>query len=142
MNIEQLDEVFNLPQIDEINNSVSNIIEYNDNTYEENDIEQDLEKTRSNLFNLLQKGEDALDGILAVAQQSESPRCYEVFSSLLKNLADINHQILDIHKKKSDLIKQPTKQNESTPQVINNSLFIGSTAELQNLLKSKKEEMT
>jgi hypothetical protein len=139
-NIDQLNDVFNLPTIEEKNDkSEYNIIEYNDN--KNSDIEQDLEKTRTNLFKLLEKGEDALDGILAVAQQSESPRCYEVFSSLLKNLADINHQILDIHKKKGDIIKTPSKQEEQSPQVINNSLFIGSTAELQKLLKSKKEDM-
>lgn len=130
-NIDVLNEVFNLP----VETETYDIIEH-ENVSTENDIETDLVKTRDNLFKLLEKGESALDGILSVAQQSESPRCYEVFSSLLKNLADINHQIIDIHKKKADIIKQP--KDNKVPQTINNSLFIGSTSELQKLLANKE----
>lgn len=110
---------------------------------EEHNISDDLIKTRDNLFSLLEKGEDALDNILSVAKQSESPRCYEVFSSLLKNLADINHQILDIHKKKQELDKtsKPEKSSNDNPQIINNSLFVGSTNDLQQLLANTRKEV-
>jgi hypothetical protein len=138
---ETLNSVFEIHSTDDDNSLIAldNLID----EQEEHDISDDLIKTRDNLFSLLEKGEDALDNILSVAKQSESPRCYEVFSSLLKNLADINHQILDIHKKKQELDKTKIKPENSSnnPQIINNSLFVGSTNELQQLLANTRKEV-
>ena len=140
-----LNTVFNIPNDEDTNNDLQMDVintEYQDEKIINHDVDldQDLTRTRENLFSLLEKGEDALDNILSVAKQSESPRCYEVFSSMLKNLADINHQILDIHKKKSELNKyKSSPEDNKTPNVINNSLFIGSTNELQQLIADTKK---
>ena len=100
--------------------------------------EHDYETTRGNLHSLLQQGQDALYHALEVAKQSEHPRAFEVVGNLMKNLSDINHQLLDLHSKKQTL-ETPAKKEEAAKNVTNNSIFVGSTAELAKLVNDMKK---
>jgi hypothetical protein len=99
-----------------------------------NKIEDDYEVTRNNLRILLQQGQEALQKSLDVAMQSEHPRAFEVVGNLMKQLADINQQLLDLHQQKQKL-DEPSKA-EKAKQVTNNAIFVGSTAELNKLIKN------
>lgn len=92
----------------------------------------DFEYARGNMLSILEKGNEALDGMLDVAQQSQHPRAFEVVATLIKTLADTNKDLLELKKRQKELDKQDNLQN---PQTINNNLFVGSTMELQKLLK-------
>lgn len=99
------------------------------------DVEDDFEETRKNLRVLLLQGQDALMGALEVAKQSEHPRAFEVVGDLVKKMADVNQQLLDIHKQKQNLEKKDESKSP-TKQVTNNSIFVGSTDELNKLINS------
>ncbi len=97
------------------------------------DPNKDYEYTRGNLYSLIEKGQEAINGILEIAQQSDSPRAFEVAGQLIKNVADTTDKLLDLQQK----MKKLKEQDPSVPKSItnNNTLFVGSTAELQKLLK-------
>lgn len=99
-------------------------------------VENDFEYARRNMYDIIEKGQQALEGILDVADQSQHPRSYEVAANLIKTMSEVNKDLLDLTKKKRDL--QPKKEEESKQQVTNN-LFVGSTAELQAMLKKRAE---
>lgn len=99
-----------------------------------NKIEDDYDVTRNNLRILLQQGQEALQKSLDVAMQSEHPRAFEVVGNLMKQLADINQQLLDLHQQKQKL-DEPSKADKAK-QVTNNAIFVGSTAELNKLIKN------
>ena len=90
-----------------------------------NDIEKDYEYTRGNLYSIIEKGQEAINGILELAQDSEMPRAYEVAGQLIKSVSDATDKLMDLQKKVKDV-------NEDTPQkgpnTVNNALFVGSTA--------------
>jgi hypothetical protein len=94
------------------------------------DPQKDYEYTRANLYSLISKGQEAIDGILELAQQSNHPRAYEVAGQLIKSVGDVNDKLMDLQKKMKDL-DSPQKG----PTTVNNSLFVGSTAELSKLIK-------
>jgi hypothetical protein len=100
------------------------------------EIQQDYELTRAQLHSLVIKGQQAIDGILDVADASNHPRAYEVAGQLIKNVADVADKLLDLQKKMKDIDEKP----KSTPTTVNNSLFVGSTAELSKLLKQNSNE--
>ncbi len=93
---------------------------------------RDYEYTRGNLYSLIEKGQEALDSILEVAQEGQQPRAYEVVSQLLKNVADTTDKLIDLQLKTKEL----NAEDKKGPSTVNNALFVGSTAELQKLLKS------
>ena len=98
------------------------------------DIEKDYEYTRGNLYSIIEKGQEAINGILELAQESEMPRAYEVAGQLIKSVADATDKLMDLQKK----LKDVNEENESKgPTTVNNALFVGSTAELQKLLKGQ-----
>tara|TARA_R110000824_G_scaffold49838_23_gene139733 strand:+ start:10935 stop:11309 length:375 start_codon:yes stop_codon:yes gene_type:complete len=99
----------------------------------EKDADQDYEYTRKNLKGIIEKGSKALDGILELAKESDHPRAYEVVGQILKNVADVNRQLIDLQKD----IKGLKKPDDKGPKSVTNALFIGSTHELQKLLKGK-----
>jgi len=102
------------------------------------DIKKDYEYTRGNLYSIIEKGQEAIDGILELAQESEMPRAYEVAGQLIKNVADATDKLLDLQKK----LKDVTKEEEAKgPTTVNNALFVGSTAELQKLLKNSAKDI-
>ena len=96
------------------------------------DLDTDYEYTRNNLKAIIEKGSEALDGILDLAKASDHPRAYEVVGQIIKNVADVNRQLIDLQKDIKGL-----KKPETGPRSVTNALFIGSTHELQKLLKGK-----
>ena len=104
---------------------------------EEIDVKKDYEYTRGNLYSLIEKGQEAINGILELAQESEMPRAYEVAGQLIKNVADATDKLMDLQKKLKD-IEEPSKGKG--PTTVNNALFVGSTAELSKLLKGNIKE--
>ena len=100
-------------------------------------IENDYDRTRANLYGLLQQGQDALGHALEIAKSSEHPRAFEVVGNLMNQLADINEQLLRLHerKQKLDAPKEARGQGIETKTVTNNSIFVGSTAELNKMIK-------
>jgi len=97
----------------------------------------DYQYARGNMLNILEKGNQALDGMLDVADQSQHPRAYEVVATLIKTLADTNKDLIELAKKTKELEKM---DGVESPQTINNNLFVGSTAELQKLIKQNNEQ--
>ena len=96
------------------------------------DIEKDYKYTRAQLYSLVEKGQEALNGILELAGESASPRAYEVAGQVLKSTADITDKLADLQKKMKDLDEDKPK---SPNTVTNNALFVGSTSELSKMLK-------
>ena len=97
------------------------------------DIDKDYEYTRGNLYSIIEKGQEAINGILELAQDSEMPRAYEVAGQLIKSVSDATDKLMDLQKKLKD-VEEETQQKG--PSTVNNALFVGSTAELQKLLKN------
>lgn len=97
------------------------------------DIKKDYEYTRGNLYSIIEKGQEAIDGILELAQESEMPRAYEVAGQLIKNVADATDKLLTLQQKLKDVQEE---KDTKGPTTVNNALFVGSTAELQKLLKN------
>jgi len=100
-----------------------------------NDIKKDYDYTRGNLYSLIEKGQEAINGILELAQESEMPRAYEVAGQLIKNVADATDKLMDLQKKLKDI----EEEKQKGPTTVNNALFVGSTAELAKLLKQQTE---
>ena len=102
-------------------------------------ISQDYEYTSGNLYSILEKGQEAITGILELAQESEMPRAYEVAGQLIKNVADATDKLMDLQKK---LNEENEEEKTKAPSTVNNALFVGSTSELSKLLKaqSKKQD--
>jgi hypothetical protein len=98
----------------------------------EDKIEYDYDRTRSNLHSLLAQGQDALLHALEVAKQSEHPRAFEVVGNMVKQLADVNNQLLDLSEKRQKLIQKKEDPKPST--VNNNAIFVGSTADLKKMI--------
>ena len=99
------------------------------------DIKQDYEYSRAQLHNLVMKGQEAVDGILDVARASDHPRAYEVAGQLIKHVGDVADKLIDLQKKMKDLDATEKKG----PTNVTNALFVGTSAELQKMLKQQKE---
>ena len=99
------------------------------------DPDTDFETGRENLYKLLDKGNDAIDGILALAKEGEHPRAYEVAGQLIKTVADVSKDLLELQEKLKKIKDVPN----TGPKSVTNALFVGSTTELQKLLKDKKQ---
>lgn len=99
------------------------------------DIKKDYEYARGNLYSLVEKGQELINGILELAQESEMPRAYEVAGQLIKNTSEIAEKLVTLHKIKKDVEEETTKG----PTTVNNALFVGSTAELAKLLKQQSQ---
>ena len=104
---------------------------------QKSDVDKDYEYTRGNLYSIIEKGQEAINGILELAQESEMPRAYEVAGQLIKNVADATDKLMELQKKLKDVEEE--KQSKG-PSTVNNALFVGSTAELSKLLKSGLKE--
>ena len=101
------------------------------------DIKKDYEYTRGNLYSIIEKGQEAINGILELAQESEMPRAYEVAGQLIKNVADATDKLLTLQQKLKDVQEE---KDTKGPTTVNNALFVGSTAELQKLLKNSNSD--
>jgi hypothetical protein len=103
---------------------------------EEKNIDNDYKYSRDTYYELVEKGKQSLDLMMEVARESEHPRAFEVLSGMIKNISDVNDRLMDLNKKKKDIDKKDEiKKVENTT----NNLFVGSTTELQKLLKNESE---
>ena len=102
---------------------------------ENDDIENDYKYQRENFYNLVEKGTDAIEGILEIARESEHPRTYEVAGNLIKQVAEVTEKLGDLQEKMKKLKEVPN----NAPKSVTNALYVGSTAELQKMLKGKKD---
>ena len=103
-----------------------------------NDIEKDYEYTRGNLYSIIEKGQEAINGILELAQDSEMPWAYEVAGQVIKSVSDATDKLMDLQKKLKDVNEDAPQKG---PNTVNNALFVGSTAELAKLLKNGTKEV-
>ena len=101
---------------------------------EDKDPDIDFETGRKNLYNLLDKGNEAIDGILSLAKEGEHPRAYEVAGQLIKTVSEVSQNLLDLQEKLKKIKDVPN----TGPKSVTNALFVGSTTELTKLLKKKK----
>lgn len=133
---ENLSEIFDVTPLEfpeePTKTEVPVIIESDSNS----DVESDFGYARQNIKELIRKSDDAIQGILKVADASEHPRAYEVAATLIKTVADLNKDLLDIQKKRKDLTGESTKQTNQTN--IDKAVFVGSTAELIKMIKNKE----
>ena len=97
-----------------------------------NDVDQDYDYTRANLYSLIEKGQESLNGIMELAGESASPRAYEVAGQIIKSVADTTDKLMELQKKVKE-VDEDKKQSPNT--VTNNALFVGSTSELSKMLK-------
>jgi tetrahydromethanopterin S-methyltransferase subunit G len=128
---DNLDDTFNIVPQDTV--SETEIVKLEDDI---KDIEKDYEYSREQLYNLIGKGQKAIDGIMDVARNSDHPRAYEVAFQGIKNIADMTDKLIDLQKKMKTMDEDSSMRKG--PSTVNNTMFIGSTAELQKFLKQSK----
>ena len=130
-NYESIDNALNITSdIAETENITSKIKPTN--TDKEEHIDKDYEYSRANLYSLIEKGQEAINGIMEVAGEGGSPRAYEVAGQLIKSVADTTDKLIDLQKKLKEVEEDSKK---TTNNVTNNAVFVGSTSELQKMLK-------
>ena len=130
-NFDPIDEALNIEvskpsKVDPVKKQ-NNIEKVNDT-----DVTKDYDYTRANLYSLIEKGQETLNGIMDLASDSASPRAYEVAGQLIKSVADTTDKLMDLQKKVKDVEEEKSK---TTNNVTNNALFVGSTSELSKILK-------
>ena len=131
--MKQLDNAFNItPDVVE-DEKVGITPEQKPDRFTKDEITRDYEYTRGNLYSIIEKGQEAIDGILELAQESEMPRAYEVAGQLIKSVSDATDKLMDLQKKLKDVNEETQSKG---PNTVNNALFVGSTAELGKLLKN------
>ena len=107
---------------------------------EEQEKEEDFNLVRNNLKLIIETGQSAMEGILNVASEGESPRAYEVVSQLIKSVSDANKDLMDLHKKMKDMGKESGTKH-SAGSITNNAIYVGSTKDLQKLVKESKDNV-
>jgi len=129
----KLDKTFNItPEVMEEETSV--VEREKPDRLTKDDIDKDYEYTRGNLYSIIEKGQEAINGILEIAQESEMPRAYEVAGQLIKSVSDATDKLLDLQKK----VKEVNEEEKSKgPNNVTNALFVGSTADLAKLIKQQ-----
>ncbi len=134
---DKLDEVFNVTGEIVTNQIESTEIEKVDKKEINSiisDIKKDYEYSRGNFYSIIEKGQEAINSVLELAQETESPRAYEVVGQLIKNVSDATDKLMELQKKLKDIEEIKTSNG---PTNVTNALFVGSTAELSKLLKNK-----
>jgi len=129
-NFEKLNKALNTEN--SIVEADSNVEKIEIQNLKSDDIKKDYEYTRANLYSLIEKGQEAINGIMELAGEGGSPRAYEVAGQLIKNVADTTDKLIDLQKKLKEVEEDTVK---TTQNVTNNALFVGSTAELSKILK-------
>ena len=133
----RLDNAFNITAEVVKTESVGITPEQKPDRLTKDDITKDYEYTRGNLYSIIEKGQEAINGILELAQESEMPRAYEVAGQLFKSVSDATDKLMDLQKKLKD-VEEETQQKG--PSTVNNALFVGSTSDLAKLLKNGAKE--
>lgn len=139
MKEDKLDDIFNITS-NTISRNVEEVsqIEKIESGDIDHDIRKDYEYTRGNIYSIIEKGQQAINQVLDLASETESPRAYEVVGQLIKNVSDATDKLLELQKKLKDLDESKTSSKGSTN--VTNALFVGSTAELSKLFKSQKQQ--
>lgn len=138
MSLEKIGDALGIPFIPEEKKQEKEIVKVSPS---EEKVDIDFLEVRKNLKQLVSTGEEAIEGILKVAQEGDSPRAYEVAATLIKTVSEINKDIIDIHQKMKSMEQTKVVQNNTT----NNSIFVGSTSDLQDLInsaRSRKKALT
>ena len=131
--MKKLDDAFNITETEVVTTEKVGITpEQKPDRMTKDDITRDYEYTRGNLYSIIEKGQEAIDGILELAQESDMPRAYEVAGQLIKSVSDATDKLMDLQKKLKDVNEEQSKG----PSTVNNALFVGSTAELAKLIKT------
>ena len=115
------------------NAKLSEVSRYPDDLLDDEDIDADYKYQRENFYRLVEQGSNAIEGILELAKEGEHPRAYEVAGQLIKNVAEVTEKLGDLQEKMKKLKEVPN----NAPKSVTNALFVGSTAELQKMLKNK-----
>ena len=131
-NYESIDEALNISDTEKVPSKKP--ILKKDEVVKINEIDKDYDYTRGNLYSLIEKGQEAINGIMEVAGESASPRAYEVAGQLIKSVADTTDKLLDLQKKVKDVKEE---NGSTTNNVTNNALFVGSTSDLSKILKKQ-----
>jgi len=138
-NYESIDKALNISDSDIVPTKKETLRK--EDTPKKNEVEKDYEYSRANLYSIIEKGQEAINGIMEVAGESASPRAYEVAGQLIKSVADTTDKLMDLQKKVKDVNEDNAPK---TNNVTNNALFVGSTSELSKMLKkgflNNKEE--
>ena len=129
-----LDNVLGITDVVETSTSQVTLPEVIPPSSTSEDADNDYKYQRENFYRLVERGQDAIDGILELAKESEHPRSYEVAGQLIKNVADVTEKLGDLQEKMKKLKEVPN----TAPKNVTNALFVGSTAELQKMLKGKE----
>ena len=129
-NYESIDKALNISDTDIVPTKKETLRK--EDTPKKNEVEKDYEYTRANLYSIIEKGQEAINGIMEVAGESASPRAYEVAGQLIKSVADTTDKLMDLQKKVKEVDED---KKQTTNNVTNNALFVGSTSELSKMLK-------
>ena len=135
--MKKLDDAFNISETEVVETETVGITpEQKPDRIVKDDVTRDYEYTRGNLYSIIEKGQEAIDGILELAQESDMPRAYEVAGQLIKSVSDATDKLMDLQKKLKDVEEESTRK----PTTVNNALFVGSTADLAKLLKQNGDK--
>jgi hypothetical protein len=134
---DNLENEFNIQKVEVIEPKAIQKIDVDVNQH----LDKDYEEIRTNLKDIIKRGAEAIDGILLVASETQQPRAYEVVATLIKSVADVNKDLLTMHKQMQDIRQDTPASKQSANQITNNSIFVGSTTDLQAILKGKMEQL-
>lgn len=135
---ENFEKIFDLPIAEpEEEQPAASVIPRDAAPPEDKDVDTDYRYARENLYNVIERGSDALNNLVDIANQSESPRAYEIVGQLVKTLADANKDLLEVQKK----VKTLKDESKSGTTNVTNALFVGNTTELQKLIKDRKKDV-
>jgi len=133
-NFDQLDDAFNVATEVVTETLPTKVERKKPDRLTKDDIDKDYEYTRGNLYSIIEKGQEAINGILELAQESEMPRAYEVAGQLIKSVSDATDKLMDLQKKLKDVEEEKVSKG---PSNVTNALFVGSTADLAKLIKKE-----
>ena len=106
----------------------------------EGDKDTDFQYARENMYHIIERGRDAMDELLEIAKAEESPRAFEVFGQLLKNMTDSQEKLMELHQRKQKMESDGERQEVTRAQNVTNALFVGSTADLLKLVKKETKK--
>ena len=131
---DQLDDAFNVATEVVTESLPAKVERQKPDRLTKDDIDKDYEYTRGKLYSIIEKGQEAINGILELAQESEMPRAYEVAGQLIKSVSDATDKLMDLQKKLKDVEEEKVSKG---PSNVTNALFVGSTADLAKLIKKE-----
>jgi hypothetical protein len=135
-----MEEIFNIEKKETsiVPSTIGDIVSPKEVVVNKEDSDKDYTTVRENLKEIVRRGQEAIDGIMVVASESQSPRAYEVVATLIKSVSDANKDLLGLHKQMKELKKIEVQGDTS---ITNNSIFVGSTSDLQKMLKGRMKEL-